>query len=351
MKEYMKMLRNFVNFEGRARRREYWVVSLINAAMMCGLLALIFIGCTLTGDSLIYVTSNSAGFSTSGSLVGGILAIPYILVSLYVLVSSIVLTVRRYHDAGVPGWVFPICLVGVCCCGIGAIAHLVICFLPSREDNKFGVNPKRPEFNKYSNCAGILVSIIIYIISVVILAVSVFANVVICGISDNSPNEPVGTSYVDEKNADDDLTDDDLTDDDWVDDDWVDDDLIDDDIIDDKTGAEQGTSYDGLVYGDFVGSYSNTSDSYEADYLEIAESPDVISFRLSYSQDWTTTENWKAIDDNKLEVSCEFYYSEAECEDEVVFTLEKYDGYVIMTIVESEFPFLESGDVITFYKN
>lgn len=321
MKEYMKMLRNFVNFEGRARRREYWVVSLINAAMMCGLLALIFIGCTLTGDSLIYVTSNSAGFSTSGSLVGGILAIPYILVSLYVLVSSIALTVRRYHDAGVPGWVFPICLVGVCCCGIGAIAHLVICFLPSREDNKFGVNPKRPEFNEYSNCVGILVSIIVYIISVVILAVSVFANVAICGISDNLPKEPVGTSYVDEN------------------------------IVDDKTGAELEISYDGLVYGDFIGSYSNISDSYESDYLEIAESPEVISFRLSYSQDWTTTEDWKAIDDNKLEVTCDFYYSEAECEDEVVFTLEKYDGYVIMTIVESEFPFLESGDVITFNKN
>ena len=78
MKEYKKMLKNFVKFEGRARRREYWVVSLIHSAISCILLALIYIAATVTGDPLFYMTSNSAGFNTAGSFIAGLLSIPYI---------------------------------------------------------------------------------------------------------------------------------------------------------------------------------------------------------------------------------------------------------------------------------
>ena len=107
------------------------------------------------------------------------------------------------------------------------------------------------------------------------------------------------------------------------------------------------TTISNEVYSEFVGEYSN-EDEDEIAYLEIEESPDVISFRMLGAKDWTKTEDWKVIDEDTLEVTCQYYHSEAENEDEVVFRLEKYGDSVFMTIVESEFPLLEAGEIIVF---
>lgn len=182
MKEYGKMLKNMFNFQGRARRREFWVVSLMNSAIGCFLYAMMFFASTLAGDSLCYTAGGSVGFSTGGSVVGTIFVIPVVIAMIYVTVSTIGLTVRRYHDAGIPGWVYPICLVGCCLCGIGAIAHLVICFLPSKEDNQYGVNPKAPENNEYEDGSGIVIAIIMYVICLFLMIAGVAFNVVKCGL-------------------------------------------------------------------------------------------------------------------------------------------------------------------------
>jgi len=182
MQEYGKMLKNMFQFQGRARRREFWVVSLINSAIGCFFYALLFFGSTLAGDSLCYKSGGTVGFSTTGSTVGTILVVPLVLVFLYAAISVIALTVRRYHDAGIPGWVYPICLVGCCLCGIGAIAHLVICFLPSKEDNIYGENPKKPENNEYEGSSGIVLSVVLYIICMFLMVAGVVFNVAKCGL-------------------------------------------------------------------------------------------------------------------------------------------------------------------------
>ncbi len=184
MKEYRKMLQNMFRFQGRARRREFWVVSLLNSAIGCFFYALLFFGSTLAGDSLCYKNGGTVGFSTTGSTVGTILVVPLVLVFLYAAISVIALTVRRYHDAGIPGWVYPICLVGCCLCGLGAIAHLVICFLPSKEDNVYGENPKKPENNEYEDSSGIVVSIVLYVICLFLMVAGVVFNVAKCGLKD-----------------------------------------------------------------------------------------------------------------------------------------------------------------------
>lgn len=192
MKEYTKMLKSMFQFQGRARRREYWVVAVINSAISCFLYAAMFFATTLAGDSLFYKTGGGAGFNTRGSMVGTIMAIPVCLAVIYCAVSILGLTVRRYHDAGIPGWVFPICLVGCCLCGIGAIAHLVICLLPSKADNVYGENPKKLENNEYGDSTSIAIAVVMYVICLILMVAGAVFNIAKCGLKEQSDN----SSYV-----------------------------------------------------------------------------------------------------------------------------------------------------------
>lgn len=191
MKEYKNFLKNMFQFDGRSRRREYWVVSFINANISILLNVILFLACTLVGDPLVYTmdTGYGGGMSTTGSLVGTIIMIPIVIWSVFVFVSTLGLTVRRFHDAGVPGWVYPICLVGSCCCGLGAIALLVITLLPSKEDNQYGVNPKAPENNQYEGAASIIMSIVMWVVLLFLYVVLIFTNISVCGLKSNPNGE------------------------------------------------------------------------------------------------------------------------------------------------------------------
>ncbi len=184
MKEYKNYLKNMFQFNGRSRRREYWVVSFINASISILLYVIMFLACTIAGDPLVYVMDSGygGGFTTTGSLVGTIFAIPLALWSLFIMISTMGLTVRRFHDVGIPGWVYPICILGCCCCGIGAIVMLVIILLPSKEDNQYGVNPKSPENDQYKGITSIIASIAIWVVLLILFIISVFANVFVCGL-------------------------------------------------------------------------------------------------------------------------------------------------------------------------
>lgn len=186
MQEYGKMLKHFFDFQGRARRREYWVVSMINSGISVLIYALMFFICTITGHSIFTQVGGTPTMNTMGSMPAIILFIVSSLFSLYVFIASLALTVRRYHDAGFPGWAFPLCLLGTCLCGIGAIVHLVFILLPSKEDNQYGVNPKAPEYNEYDSNTSIWGSIVFYVVCFVLAMVGAFLNVMKCGIDEQS---------------------------------------------------------------------------------------------------------------------------------------------------------------------
>ena len=77
MKYYLKVLQNYVNFEGRARRKEYWMFVLFNLIIAYSLLAIdIFL---------------ELGFLYFAYLLG-------------VILPSIAVGVRRMHDVGKSGW-------------------------------------------------------------------------------------------------------------------------------------------------------------------------------------------------------------------------------------------------------
>lgn len=108
---YLAVLKNYVGFSGRARRREYWMFFLINI--------LIAIALTIVDNALTI----------------GFIAPVY---SLVLLPPTLAVTVRRLHDTGRTGWWILIGLVPI----IGTIALLVFLATDGKPgDNRFGSNP------------------------------------------------------------------------------------------------------------------------------------------------------------------------------------------------------------------
>ena len=112
------VLENYANFEGRARRSEYWWFTLVNAGISF-VLGLIFGGIAAAAEAPMV-----AGLS-------------YIY-SLAVLVPSIAVGVRRLHDVGKSGWYM---LIGLIPFGIFYVLYLY--FQDSQPGtNEYGPNPK-----------------------------------------------------------------------------------------------------------------------------------------------------------------------------------------------------------------
>lgn len=125
----MKVLRQYVDFEGRARRTEYWMFFLFNAIIYVVLSAL----------------STIAAFLDMGLLT----SLFYGVTSLYALavfLPSLGVTVRRLHDIGKSGWWFLIGLIPL----VGGIWLIVLLVGDSQPgDNLYGPNPKGVEgFNQ-----------------------------------------------------------------------------------------------------------------------------------------------------------------------------------------------------------
>ena len=122
MNWYLEVLKKYAVFDGRARRKEYWMFILVNI-IITAVLALI--------DSLIGTVIRQAGF---GLLQG--------LYSLAVLIPTLAVTVRRLHDTGRTGWWILIGLIPV----IGGIVLLIFMLLDSEPgENQYGPNPKTEE--------------------------------------------------------------------------------------------------------------------------------------------------------------------------------------------------------------
>ncbi len=110
---YLKVLKNYAIFTGRARRTEFWMFALINLLI-------------------------SLGLALIGAIIGG----RFVLQSLYslaVLIPSLAVSVRRLHDTNRTGWWMLIGLIPL----VGAIVLLVFAVQDSQVgDNQYGPNPK-----------------------------------------------------------------------------------------------------------------------------------------------------------------------------------------------------------------
>ncbi|MDD7939999.1 DUF805 domain-containing protein [Actinomycetospora lutea] len=127
MQWYLKVLKQYVDFGGRARRTEFWMFVLFNAIAYI-LLALIDV---LIGTASFAATGT--GFQFGGGLLSG-------LYSLAVLLPSLAVAVRRLHDTDRTGWWLLIALVPL----VGGIVLLVFyCIEGTRGANQYGPDPKQ----------------------------------------------------------------------------------------------------------------------------------------------------------------------------------------------------------------
>jgi uncharacterized membrane protein YhaH (DUF805 family) len=118
MNYFTEGFKKYATFSGRATRSEYWYFTLIT----------VIIGILLSGIDVILGTYN---WDVEIGLLGGIF-------SLVIFIPSLALFVRRLHDTNRTGWWFFILLIPI----IGFIVLLVFLCIDSKEDNKYGANPK-----------------------------------------------------------------------------------------------------------------------------------------------------------------------------------------------------------------
>lgn len=138
MNEFLNVItKNYANFSGRARRREFWMFTLINTIVLF----------VLYLPALIPLMSMSAQ-AEMGAAPADLSAIPlvaqiflglYLLYSLAVFLPTLAVSIRRLHDSGKTGWMYLVALIPL----IGSLLLLYFLIQDSEAgSNKWGPNPK-----------------------------------------------------------------------------------------------------------------------------------------------------------------------------------------------------------------
>jgi uncharacterized membrane protein YhaH (DUF805 family) len=118
-------LKRYADFNGRSRRKEYWMFTLLNFIVAVVLYALMFMGINYeTGEPGVL-----------GMLAMGLLGIYF----LAILIPSIAVQVRRFHDQEKSGWFV---LLGLIPFVGGLIVIVFMCLEGTRGPNRFGEDPK-----------------------------------------------------------------------------------------------------------------------------------------------------------------------------------------------------------------
>ncbi len=119
MNWYLKVLKKYAVFSGRAIRKEYWMFVLFN---------ILFFIVAMILDNILGTAIEDVGYGLF-----------YFLYSFAVLIPSLAVSVRRLHDVGKSGWFLFIALIPL----IGAIWLLVLMATDGNAgENEFGANPK-----------------------------------------------------------------------------------------------------------------------------------------------------------------------------------------------------------------
>jgi uncharacterized membrane protein YhaH (DUF805 family) len=115
---------NYANFSGRARRSEYWYYALMNIILAV----------------VMMILDKTLGTNFEPLPYGYL----YMIYALAVLVPGLAVAVRRLHDVGKSGWFFLVVLIPL----VGPIWLLVLLCTDSVDDNNWGENPKKINWNE-----------------------------------------------------------------------------------------------------------------------------------------------------------------------------------------------------------
>ena len=121
---YLKVLKQYTDFSGRARRKEYWMFTLFH-------FIIIFV--------LAFATAFMSGGLESNEEPSIVMVVILVIYVLATLIPSIALSVRRLHDIGKSGWMYLITFIPY----IGGFILLIFaCMEGESRPNKWGPNPK-----------------------------------------------------------------------------------------------------------------------------------------------------------------------------------------------------------------
>ena len=110
MNYYLEVLKKYADFNGRARRREYWYFILFSCIIS------VILSVATSGMSMLKLVSS--------------------LYSVAVFIPSIAVGVRRMHDVNKSGWFLIIPIYNL----------ILACTKGTNGPNDYGVDPKNPEY-------------------------------------------------------------------------------------------------------------------------------------------------------------------------------------------------------------
>ena len=119
MEWYLKVLRQYADSSGRARRKEFWMFQLFNT---------LFTVIAMILDNVLGITFDELAYGPI-----------YALYALAMFIPGLVVTVRRLHDVGKSGWFMLIAFIPL----IGIIWLLIVMATEGNPgENEYGLNPK-----------------------------------------------------------------------------------------------------------------------------------------------------------------------------------------------------------------
>jgi uncharacterized membrane protein YhaH (DUF805 family) len=114
MNWYLEVLKKYAVFQGRARRKEYWMFNLFN------IIIAMVIGFVTGVVDVVFEVGVMLNLATS------------VIYSLAILIPATAVSIRRMHDLGRSGWWILV-----------PVVNLIFMFFDSQPgDNKYGPNPK-----------------------------------------------------------------------------------------------------------------------------------------------------------------------------------------------------------------
>lgn len=112
MNWFVEVLKKYAVFSGRARRKEYWMFTLISSLIYLGL---VILGLAMDTE------------------------VPEIVFAVAIFLPSLAVSVRRLHDTGRSGWWV---LIGLVPC-VGSIIMIIFMATEGQRDaNQYGPDPK-----------------------------------------------------------------------------------------------------------------------------------------------------------------------------------------------------------------
>lgn len=141
----------YASFGGRARRKEYWGFVLFAALLSLIPLLIMLVGASTSDFATMQrlTESNPQDFSAILNTFSPLLWIGSLLLIVYALaliIPGLAVTVRRFHDVGMSGWLYLLCIVLGLIPLVGFIATIfafVVTVLDSKPmPNKWGNPPK-----------------------------------------------------------------------------------------------------------------------------------------------------------------------------------------------------------------